>query len=175
MVTFINKAETVSLSELKIKVSCLRLLIQFEKDRVIILVCKYFFVILGQQSRTHLCKSRLSIFHSANVKFNSKCFNCFVFAIYVATGASYWRLDTIDVINDGVGRLFMNRKAKVNRYMCVEPAVVCGKRLVATAEVCMHVTFAQRNVRIPTANCANKLVLVKILTKFVRFKKKTKK
>ena len=69
----------------------------------------------------------------------------------------------------------MNRKANVNRYMCVEPAVVRGKILVATAEVCMHVTFAQRNVRTPTVNRANKLVLIQILTKFVGFKKKNEK
>ena len=69
----------------------------------------------------------------------------------------------------------MNRKAKVNSYMCVEPAVVCGKILVAAAEVCMHVNFAQRNVTTPTVNRANKLVLVQILTKFVRFKKKNEK
>ena len=61
--------------------------------------------------------------------------------------------------------------------MCVEPAVVCGKILVAAAEVCMHVTFAERNVRTLTVNHANKLVLhvVQILTKFVRFKKKNEK
>ena len=69
----------------------------------------------------------------------------------------------------------MNRKAKVNRYMCVEPAVVYGKILVAAAEVCMHVTFTQRNVRTATVNWANQLVLVQILTKFVRFKKKKEK
>ena len=45
-------------------------------------------------------------------------------------------------------------------YMCVEPAVVCGKILLATAEVCMHVTFAQRNVTTPTINRVIKLIVL---------------
>ena len=56
--------------------------------------------------------------------------------------------------------------------MCIEPAVVCGKILVATGEVHMQVVFVHKNVTIPTVNRVNQLILSKFSVSLFNLKRK---